>query len=227
MQKLKNKKTQNQIIVTLTHIGSLIPLALLVFDFYTNNLTANPIQAATLRTGKAALVLLVLSLAGSPLASIFRITVAAKLRKPLGLYAFMYSLIHFLIFIWVDLGLNWEFIKDGFLQKPYALIGFAAFFILLLMAATSTRGWQKRLGKTWKQLHRLVYVAGLLVIVHYVWLVKSDIREPLVWGLAISILLLVRVKTIKQWLLDRKNRSKTTGAKTGNPATKTQNSTAP
>lgn len=189
--------------MVLTHAGSLLPLALLLFDFYTRNLTANPIQAATLRTGKAALVLLILSMACTPVSTLFRFTAANRLRKPLGLYAFLYASLHFLIFIWVDLGLNWEYIKDGFLQKPYALIGFAAFLILIPLAATSFKRVQKRMGKNWKRLHRFVYLAGLLVIVHYVWLVKSDIREPLAWGIGLSILLLARVKPVKQWLLDR------------------------
>lgn len=179
------------------HIGALLPLGLLVLDFYTGNLTANPIQAATLRTGKTALVLLVLSLACTPLVSLFRWTFVQKLRKPLGLYAFLYASLHFLIFIWVDLGLNWTFILDGFLQKPYALVGFAAFLLLVPLAVTSTRGWQRRLGKGWKKLHRLVYPAGLLVIVHYIWVVKSDIREPLLWGIVITLLLVLRTGRIK------------------------------
>lgn len=224
MNRLKNKQFQNQALVVLTHIGALLPLALLVFDFFTRNLTANPIQAATLRTGKAALVLLILSLACTPVSTVFRFTVANKLRKPLGLYAFLYASLHFLIFIWVDLGLNWAYIKDGFLQKPYALVGFAAFLILVPLAATSFKRVQKRMGRNWKRLHKLVYVAGLLVIVHYVWLVKSDIREPLLWGLAVSLLLLARVGRVKHWLLERtgglRNRHRKRASKpSGSPET--------
>ncbi len=203
---LQNKKTRNQVILVLTHIGALVPLALLVFDFFTRNLTANPIQEATIRTGKTALVLLVLSLSCTPASFLFKFNVANKLRKPLGLYAFLYVSLHFLIFIWVDLGLNWDFIKEGFLQKPYALVGFAAFLILIPLAATSTKGMQKRLGKNWKKIHKWVYLAALLVIVHYIWLVKSDIREPLAWGFGVSLLLLSRVAVIKKWLIGQVNR---------------------
>lgn len=191
------KRLRSQALLWAGHIGALLPLALLVYDFTTRNLTANPIQAATLRTGKAALVLLVLSLAVTPVCSLLGWSFAQKLRKPFGLYAFLYASLHFLIFIWVDLGLNWAFILDGFLQKPYALVGFAAFLLLVPLAITSTRGWQRRLGKTWKKLHRLVYVAGLLVIVHYVWLVKSDVREPLLWGAGVVFLLAARTRPVK------------------------------
>ena len=193
-----SRKLSNYLLI-ITHVGAWIPLALLVFDFFTNNLTANPIQEATFRTGKTALALLALSLACTPLNTLFNFHAAIKVRKPLGLYAFMYASIHFLIFIWVDLGLNWAFIKEAFLEKPYALVGFSAFLILLPMAITSTRGWQKRLGKNWKRLHRLVYLAGGLVVVHYIWVVKSDYREPLLWGLGIGLLLLLRIRPVKAW----------------------------
>jgi sulfoxide reductase heme-binding subunit YedZ len=122
-----------------------------------------------------------------------------KTRRPLGLYAFFYAGLHFLIFIWLDYGLNWDFIKDGFLEKPFALVGFAAFTILLVLALTSTNGWKRRLGKTWKKVHKWVYAAGLLVIVHYVWVVKSDYREPLIWGALMGLLLLLRIPAIKWW----------------------------
>lgn len=208
------KAQRDRALLWLAHVGSLLPLALLIIDFFTRNLTANPIQAATLRTGKAALVLLVLSLACTPLVSLFRFTFAGKLRKPFGLYAFMYAGIHFLIFIWVDLGLNWAFIKDGFLNKPFAMVGFAAFLVLLPLAATSFRSVQKRMGRSWKRLHRLVYLAGLLVIWHYYWLVKSDVREPILWGILLVFLLLTRIKHVKKpltvgvdWLKKRLNRT--------------------
>jgi sulfoxide reductase heme-binding subunit YedZ len=185
----------------LLHAACLVPFAVLMLDYFTDHLTANPIQAATLRTGKTALTLLVLSLCCTPACTYFRFTAANRFRRPLGLYAFFYASVHFLIFIWVDLGLNWAFIVDGFIEKPYALVGFTAFLLLLPLAVTSTKGWQRRLGKTWKKLHRLVYVAGGLVVVHYLWVVKSDIREPLIWGAGIGLLLLLRNRIVKARLL--------------------------
>ena len=187
----------------LVHLGCLVPFALLVRDYFTGNLTANPIQAATLRTGKTALTLLVLTLCCTPVRTYLRWNFVHRFRRPLGLYAFFYASIHFLIFIWVDLGLNWDFIVDGFIQKPYALVGFTAFLLLVPLALTSTKGWQRRLGKRWTKLHKLVYIVGGLVVVHYLWVVKSDIREPLLWGAGIGLLLLLRNKVVKARLLHK------------------------
>jgi sulfoxide reductase heme-binding subunit YedZ len=195
------------IMQVLVHLGSLVPAALLVIDYLTGDLTANPIQAATLRTGKTALTLLVLSLACTPACTYLRFTAANRFRRPLGLYAFFYAAIHFLIFIWIDLGLNWAFIVDGFIQKPYALVGFAAFLLLIPLAVTSTKGWQRRLGKAWTRLHKLVYFVAGLVVLHYTWVVKSDIREPLLWGSGIGLLLLLRNRVVKRALLDRIRRT--------------------
>jgi len=190
-----------RILQALIHIGSLIPFVLLVLDYSRGNLTANPIQEATLRTGKTALTLLVLSLACTPLCTYLRFTAANRFRRPLGLYAFFYAAVHFLIFVWVDLGLNWAFIVEGFIQKPYALVGFSAFLLLIPLAITSTKGWQRRLGKRWKRLHSLVYIVAGLVVIHYVWVVKSDTREPLLWGAGIGLLLLLRHRSVKAWIL--------------------------
>jgi sulfoxide reductase heme-binding subunit YedZ len=116
----------------------------------------------------------------------------------LGLFAFFYAAIHFTIFVGFDYGLSWTLIQEAIIEKRYALVGFAAFLILLPLALTSTRGWQKRLKKGWKRLHQLVYAAGILVIIHFVWLVKSDIREPLIWGGILAVLLLLRVPPIRR-----------------------------
>jgi sulfoxide reductase heme-binding subunit YedZ len=189
------------------HLGALLPFAILVRDYFTGNLTFNPIQEATIRTGKTALSLIVLTLAITPLNFLTGWHPLIRIRRPLGLYAFFYASLHFLIFIWLDYGLVWAFIKEGFLKKPYALVGFTAFLLLLPLALTSTKGWQRRLGKRWKKLHRLIYVIGLLVIVHYIWVVKSDTREPLLWGAGIVLLLALRNSRIKQWAggMRRKN----------------------
>jgi methionine sulfoxide reductase heme-binding subunit len=181
------------------HVGSLIPLALLIWAFFTNNLTANPIQAATFRTGKAALVLLVCSLACTPLNSVFGFRQALKVRRPLGLYAFMYVVVHFFIFVGVDYLFDLSLIYDAIFEKPYALVGFTAFLLLIPLAVTSTKGWMKRLGKQWSRLHKLIYVIGGLVILHYVWLVKSDVREPLLFGLGVALLLLLRVTRVRKY----------------------------
>jgi sulfoxide reductase heme-binding subunit YedZ len=113
-------------------------------------------------------------------------------------YAFLYALVHFLIFVALDYNLNPSLIYDAIVDKKYALIGFGAFCILLPLALTSTKGWQKRLGKNWKSLHRWAYVAGIFAVIHYIWLVKSDIRKPLVYAALISLFLLARTAPAKR-----------------------------
>ena len=181
-----------------THVGSLIPLALLLWAFWTDQLTVNPIQDITFRTGKAALVLLVLSLAVTPVNIIFGFRQVIPLRKLLGLYAYLYVGLHFLIFVGLDYGLDLQLLYEAVFEKRYALVGFAAFLILTPLAITSTKGWMKRLGRNWKRLHKVVYGAALLGVIHYVWLVKSDIREPLIYGAVLVLLLAVRVPPIRR-----------------------------
>ena len=181
-----------------THVGSLIPLALTLWDFWFDRLSVNPIQDLTFRTGWYALVLLILSLACTPLNTLFGLRQVLALRKPLGLYAFMYAALHFLIFIGLDYGLDLALILEATFEKRYALVGFSAFVILLALAITSTRGWQRRLRKNWKRLHQLVYLAGILVIVHFYMLVKADVRRPLAYGAVIILLLLIRTPWVKK-----------------------------
>ncbi len=184
----------------LTHLGALTPLAVLVWLYFTDGLTVNPIQDITFRTGKAALVLLVLSLVCTPLNTFFGWRAAIKLRRPLGVYAFLYVCLHFLTFVGLDYGFDLELIYGAIFEKRFALVGFAAFLILLPLALTSTKGWQKRLGKAWKTLHKGVYLAAPLAVIHYVWLVKSDVREPLAYGAVVALLLLVRLPWVKRLL---------------------------
>jgi sulfoxide reductase heme-binding subunit YedZ len=209
----KMKFTRLQILV---HLGSLVPLAVMVWDYFSNNLSINPIQDLTLRTGKTALVLLVLSLACTPANTLFGFREALRVRRPLGLYAFLYASIHFLIFVGLDYGFSWKLISEAIFEKRYALVGFSAFLILLPMAITSTKGWQKRLKKNWKRLHQLVYVAGLLVIAHYVWLVKSDIREPLIYGAIVAFLLLVRAPVLRKKITQFRHRTTSRRKSNGN-----------
>jgi len=182
----------------LVHFGSIIPFIWLVWDAVAGNLTVNPIQALTQRTGKYALAFLLVCLACSPLNSLFGFRSALKVRRALGLYAFFYASLHFLIFLVLDYGLNVGLIKEAIFEKRFAVVGFIAFVFLTLLAITSTRGWKKRLGKKWKWLHRSIYLAGLLVIVHYTWAVKADIRIPLFNGFVLLMLLSVRIPGVRK-----------------------------
>jgi sulfoxide reductase heme-binding subunit YedZ len=182
----------------IVHIGALAPLTLLIWDFTQDNLSFNPIQEITLRTGKVALVLLVMTLACTPLHTVLGWKRIPPLRKPLGLYAFLYAGLHFLIFVGLDYTFDLGLIGQAIIEKRYVLLGLAALLLLLPLAITSTRGWMRRLGKNWKRLHRLVYFAGVFAVVHYVWLVKSDIREPLMYGAGLAALLIVRLPPVRR-----------------------------
>ncbi len=190
--------TQNlKLIQVITHIGAWIPLAVGIWDFWQGNLGPDIIREATLRTGKTALILLLLSLACTPINFLFKFRPALKLRRPLGVYSFMYASLHFAIFIGVDYFFDFALIQDALLEKRYAIVGLITGIILLLLAITSTKGWQRRLKKNWKRLHRLVYLAGILAVVHYIWLVKQGVADPWIYAGIVAVLLSLRVKVIK------------------------------
>ncbi|OGO21039.1 MAG: sulfoxide reductase heme-binding subunit YedZ, partial [Chloroflexi bacterium RBG_16_48_8] len=185
-------------LLLLTHIGSIIPMVILVWDWSQGNLTANPIQSATLRTGRFAMILLILSLAITPLNFLFGLRQLMPLRKWLGLYSAFYVGVHLLIFIGIDYGFNVSLVQADLLSKRYVIVGFLAGLILLPLALTSTKGWQRRLKKNWKRLHRFVYLAGMLAATHFIWLVKSDIRTPLLYAGVVSLLLVLRIPVIRR-----------------------------
>jgi sulfoxide reductase heme-binding subunit YedZ len=182
------------------HVAALVPLVLLGWDGAHSNLTVNPIQAITARTGTAALVLLILSLACTPANTIFGFRRALRWRRPLGMYAFLYIGLHFLTFSVLDYGLDPDLLRQALFEKRYALAGLVAGLLLVPLAITATRGWMRRLGKNWKRLHRLVYLAAALAVLHYVWLVKADARVPYLYGAMLAVLLALRVRPIKRWI---------------------------
>lgn len=192
----------------IVHGSAWVPLVWTLVDWARGELTFNPIQAATQRTGLFAITFLVLSLACTPLNTYFGLRAAIKVRRSLGLYTFMYALIHLSIFAILDYQLDFSLINEIVFEKPYAFVGFLSFLILLTLAFTSFKFWMKKLGKHWKMLHRLVYLAGILVVIHFLWAVKGnlaslsgDIMAPLLYGLAVVILLLLRWKPVKNLLL--------------------------
>lgn len=182
------------------HGGALVPLGVIILDNYRYNLTANPIQEITVRTGKAALVLLVLSLACTPLNTVFGFRQALRMRRALGLYGFMYVALHLAVFAVLDYGLDLRLIGQTIAEKYYIVAGFLAFLILIPLAVTSTRGWMARLGKRWKSLHKLVYLAVPLAVAHFALLVKSlsSRPEPLIFGAATIALLALRIPGVRR-----------------------------
>jgi sulfoxide reductase heme-binding subunit YedZ len=190
-------KFQARLLQIAAHLGALLPLALLVWDYTQNQFLVDPIREITTRTGKTALILLTLSLACTPINTLLGWKQVLRLRRALGLYAFLYVSLHFLTFIGLDYGFDLEFIVEAVFDQRYVLAGFAAGLLLLPLAATSTHGWQKRLGKNWKRLHRLAYLAGILAVIHFLWLVK-DVREPLRYGAVVALLLILRIPPIRK-----------------------------
>ena len=175
------------------HICALSPLFTLFWDLRSDNLSVNPIQDITFRTGKPALILLVLVLSVTPLRKWYGLHSLIQFRKMLGLYAFTYASLHFLVFVGLDYGFDIELLRSSVFKKPYVVLGFLAYLTLVPLAITSTRGWIRRLGKYWKLLHRLVYLTGILAIAHYIWAVKSDIRQPLLFAVVTCVLLFARI----------------------------------
>ncbi len=182
-----------------------IPLVVLLIDFLTGNLTVNPIQEATKRTGDFAFILLILTLACTPIYSLTGYRGVQKIRRGLGLFAFGYAMLHFFIYIGIDYWFDWEQIFNSVLEKRYILVGSTALIILTLLAVTSFRWWMVKLGKNWKFLHRLVYLAGLLVVLHVAWAVKGDlftlqgdIWKPFVGGIIVVLLLILRIPIIRR-----------------------------
>ena len=192
----------------LVHLAALTPLAVLLWDMWQGNLSVNPIQDITFRTGKAAMVLLVLTLAATPLNTVFGFKTGLKVRRALGLYAFLYATLHFLAYAWLDYDWDLHLIGLEITEKLYVLVGFAAFLILIPLVVTSTKGWQRRLKKNWRKLHRWVYLAALLVMLHYVWVQKADIREPIIWTSILVILLALRLPPVRHWAISERSKAK-------------------
>ena len=192
----------------LVHVAALLPLAWLIWAYWQGLFLIDPVKEITSRTGRAALILLILSLACTPIHTILGFKQVQRLRRPLGLYAFMYAGLHFSTFVGLDYGFDLDLIRQDILDQRYVLVGFVAGLLLLLLAITSTQGWQRRLGKNWKRLHRLAYLAGMLAIVHFMWLVK-DIREPLRYGAVVALLLVVRIPVVRKALSNARHRLKT------------------
>jgi sulfoxide reductase heme-binding subunit YedZ len=189
------------------HIGAWLPFALLVLDYFTNNLTINPIQAATQRTGRTAITLLTIMLACTPLRTLTGIPLFGNYKKPLGLYAFFYAVIHFLIFTVWDYSLVSSRILRQFVEKPYLWLGLTGLVILTLLALTSNRWWKTKMKQNWKKLHRLVYAAGVIVVFHDFLAQKADLTRlqgnvilPLIYGVMVITLLVLRIPTVKRLL---------------------------
>jgi sulfoxide reductase heme-binding subunit YedZ len=171
-------------------LACLMPLLLAVYAVAQNRLGANPVESLLHLTGIWGLRLLLITLAVTPLQFMFRWTWVAKLRRMLGLFAFFYACLHMLIWLVLDMGLQWHRVWREIVEKQFIAVGFIALFGLLLLALTSNRFSIRRLGRRWKSLHKLVYPLTLLAIVHFLWQVKANnVFEPLMYLGALLLLL--------------------------------------
>lgn len=198
-------------------IGALAPLGVMVFEAIQGNLGANPIAEIENVLGFSALVLLIFSLACTPARRVFGWTWPARIRRLLGLFAFFYVSLHFLTYVLVDQGLDAGRIIDDIVKRPFITVGFAALVLLLPLAFTSTTASIRRLGyRRWTLLHQLAYVAGVLAVIHFIWRMKIDVSQPLVYGAILGVLLLIRLvfwvrsgADLTWWRVDRSRSSRT------------------
>jgi sulfoxide reductase heme-binding subunit YedZ len=184
----------------------LVPFFVLIFNTVTGNLGTNPIEKIRLFTGDWTLYFLLITLGVTPLRKISGWNGLIRYRRMLGLYAFFYASLHFLSYIILDQFFDWEEIWLDVLKRPYITIGTAAFLLLIPLAVTSTNNMMKRLGKNWKRLHSLIYLVTTLGVLHFLWLVKADIREPVLMGIILISLLVLRLPwfyQIKNYLKNR------------------------
>ena len=188
------------------NLAASLPLIVLIWDYVHHTLSVDPVSAINNRTGRAAIVMLLFGLACTPVNTVFGFRKALTVRKALGLWAFFYASLHLLNFVGLDYFFDFNMIlQDAVLKKPYILAGLGALLILLALAITSTRGWMRRLGRTWKRLHRLVYAAGGLAVLHFLWQAKAAKRmDPLLYALALALLLILRIPALRRAIVARR-----------------------
>jgi len=195
------------------HIYAWSELVIIIYGLLTNHLTANPIQAMEIDTGRHAIALLVLSLACTPLTTLTGWRELLKRRRALGLYAIMYAVLHVIIFVDLDNGIAWNLLIQTVIQKSYILYGMAAFLLLVPLAMTSFDIWKVRLAKNWRRLHQLVYFTAPIAALHYAMAVKGDvfhlsgdINAPVNYGIVIALLLILRLPFIRRFFASLRTR---------------------
>ncbi|WP_440909277.1 sulfite oxidase heme-binding subunit YedZ [Candidatus Pelagibacter sp.] len=172
---------------------SLIPLILIVYKTFTNNLGPEPIKEITHHTGEWALLFIIFTLAMSPLKKITNLNIWISFRRMLGLFAFFYASLHLMTYVGLDYRFDLENISRDILTKKFIFIGFAAWLLLVPLAITSSKKMMGILKHNWKKLHRLTYIIAIFAVVHFIWLVKRDLTEPLIYLFIILALLAFRI----------------------------------
>ena len=182
-------------------LACLAPLAALAWKAYSGNLGANPIEVITHATGDWTIRFLLITLSVTPLRKLTRQPWLIRFRRMFGLFAFFYGVLHFLTYIWLDKFFNFHEMLTDIAKRRFITVGFTGFLLLIPLALTSTAGWIRRLGgKRWQMLHRLIYFSAIAGVIHYLWLVKADIRKPLQYTTILALLLGYRIFV---WLQSR------------------------
>jgi sulfoxide reductase heme-binding subunit YedZ len=184
----------------LVHIGALLPLALLAWDITLGRFTTNPIEEITQRTGTYSLVLLVLSLVCTPISIAFGTKAVLQLRRPLGLYALMYAVLHTLNFVGLDYGFNYNLLREDTFGKVFIWVGVLALLSLLPLAVASSGRLASPLRNMLERLRWLAHLAAVLSVGHFLLLVKADLTEPLLYSAVVVVLLIVRIPAIRKVL---------------------------
>ena len=188
--------------------AALAPFTALAFSGFTGGLGANPVEAITHTTGEWTLRLLLATLAITPLRHLTGWVWLTRLRRMIGLFAFFYLALHFTTYAVLDASLDLAYVVEDVADRLYITVGFAAFVMLVPLAATSTNAMVRRLGPLrWRRLHRLVYAAGICGVLHYLWLVKADLRDPLVYAGILAVLLAARLPVAVKWMQARRSKS--------------------
>jgi len=172
---------------------ALVPFGALVVRAFTGGLGANPIEAITHSTGEWGLRLLLVTLAVTPLRKLTGWNRIVQFRRMLGLFAFFYACLHVTTYLFLDQFFDWRAMFEDVIERPYITAGLSAFVLLVPLAVTSTNRWMRRLGRNWSRLHRLVYPAAIIAVIHFLWLVKADSLEPGIYAIVLALLLGARL----------------------------------
>ncbi|MDH3271490.1 MAG: sulfoxide reductase heme-binding subunit YedZ [Gemmatimonadota bacterium] len=191
-----NTKATVLLVKVVLWVSALAPGAWLVRGLVLSDLGPNPIEELTHWTGMTALVLLLVTLSVSPFRRLTGWNPVIKIRRPLGLFAYFYAVVHFSIWFAFDMVFNLTWMLEDIAERKYITVGMAAFLVLTPLAVTSTRGWIRRLGRRWTSLHKGAYLAAGLGVVHYYWLVKADTRLPLLLAFCLLVLLIARLPAL-------------------------------
>jgi len=175
-------------------LACLVPLARLGWLAYFGGLGANPIEFITHSTGDWTLTFLLVTLSVTPLRKLLRQPWLIRFRRMFGLFAFFYGCLHLTTYVWLDQFFDWRHMLADIYKRRFITAGLTAFLLIVPLALTSTTGWIRRLGgKRWQALHRLIYFSAIAGVVHYIWLVKADLRKPLQYAFVLGVLLTYRV----------------------------------